>query len=152
MATQGKINNETIDQFNTLFREALSDVETYRLALEKIDDPSLAMELREALSSHQERANLLKGHILAMGGEPATSSGAWGTLSKLVQGGANVFGDKVAIAALEEGEDRRLKEYQQERDKLDPQVRAFVEQNLLTGQQKTHRILSTLKHRLASQA
>ena len=54
---------------------------------------------------------MLRDAIVACGGTPAEGSGAWGTFAKVVEGGAKVFGEKAAVAALEEGEDHGLADY-----------------------------------------
>ena len=61
-------------------------------------------------------------------------------------GGAKAFGEKAAIAALEEGEDHGLRLYKGDLDKLDPATRTLVETDVLPAQERTHRSLSTLKH------
>ena len=92
--------------------------------------------------------SLLRDEVARRGGEPATGSGAWGTFAKLVEGGAKAFGKKAAIAALEEGEDHGLKQYRDDLPKLDGSIRSTLEPRLLSEQQQTHRVMSTLKHTL----
>jgi hypothetical protein len=123
-------------------------VETYRQALDKVNEPTARMELEQCHVSHQQRVSLLKQRILSLGGQPADGSGPWGAFAKAAEGGAAVFGDKAAIDVLEEGEDHGLKDYQSHLTDLDAASRRFVEQELLPAQQQTHRRLSTLKHTL----
>ncbi len=59
-----------------------------------------------------------------------------------------MFGKKAAIAALEQGEDHGRDDYKAELDKLDSDVRSFVESKLLPEQLRTHDTLSALKHAL----
>ena len=75
-------------------------------------------------------------------------SGAWGAFAKLIEGGAQLFGDKAAVIALEEGEDRGLAIYRKELPKLDATTQQLVETQLFAGQQTTHRALSALKKQL----
>jgi demethoxyubiquinone hydroxylase (CLK1/Coq7/Cat5 family) len=142
MATQ------PIDQLNSFLRGEISAVETYRQALDKINDALARTELEQCHVSHQQRVDLLKMKITEMGGEPSQGSGAWGAFAKAAEGGAAVFGSKPAIDVLEEGEDHGLKDYQSHLSDLDAASRAFVEQKLLPAQQQTHRRLSSLKHKL----
>jgi hypothetical protein len=121
------------------------------MALEKLDRGSPARgELEACMRSHQERVALLREQITRLGGEPATSSGPWGVLAKIIEGGARVLGDKVAIAALEEGEDHGLKDYRDDVDKLDPELRSLVRSRLLPQQENTHSRMSSLKRRMSS--
>jgi hypothetical protein len=66
----------------------------------------------------------------------------------LVEGGAKVFGEKAAIAALEEGEDHGRDDYQRDVKELDSEARSFVEQNIVPEQVRTHRAMSQLKKQL----
>jgi hypothetical protein len=139
----------SIDQLNSFLRGEMSAVETYRMALDKLDKLSSARdELLANLKSHQERVLALQDAIIAAGGTPAESSGPWGTLAKAIEGAAKALGDKAAVAALEEGEDHGLKDYRTDVDKLDATCRDLVIDELLPQQQLTHDRLSALKHRL----
>ena len=138
----------SIDELNKLLRGELSAVETYQMALDKLDDNSAARsEIESAMRSHQNRVMMLRDAVVACGGKPAQSSGPWGAFAKAVEGTAKVFGDKAAIAALEEGEDHGLKEYKKELDDddLDAETRVIVANQLLPAQQQTHFRLSNLK-------
>ena len=140
-----------VDRLNAFLRGEISAVETYKMALDKVDpgSPSRAT-LEENRRSHEERARILRSEILALGGEPSTSSGAWGVWAKAVEGGAKIVGEKAAIAALEEGEDHGLKEYRIDDKDLDPKVRQIVTSQLLPQQQQTHQRMSSLKKQLQS--
>ena len=138
----------SVDQLNSFLRGELAAVETYRLALDKLDPSSPArVELDLNMSSHQERVAMLSDAIIMLGGKPATSSGPWGTFAKAVEGSARVFGDKAAVSALEEGEDHGLKDYKRDQG-LDGEAQRIVADVLLPEQQQTHDRLSALKHRL----
>lgn len=142
----GKVN---VDKLNQFLRGEISAVETYRMALDKVEDAELRSTLQENQRSHQERVRLIREEIIRMGGEPSTTSGAWGTWAKAVEGTAKVFGDKAAIAALEEGEDHGLKDYKADFEDADDQrVRSLVTSTLRPQQERTHRALSTLKKQL----
>ena len=140
----------SIEQLNSFLRGEMSAVETYQMALEKLDEISSARdELLINLKSHQDRVAMLQDAILALGGTPAESSGPWGALAKIVEGTAKVLGEKTAIAALEEGEDHGLKDYTADVDKLDPQHRDMVVHDLLPQQRQTHDRVSALKRRMS---
>ena len=135
----------SVKTLNSFLRGEISAVETYRQALDKIETAPVRTTLEDCLRSHQTRVSLLKSRIQMLGGDPATESGPWGTFAKLVEGGAKVFGDKAAIAALEEGEDHGRNDYRRDIDKLDAESRLIVEQQVLPEQERTHQELSTLK-------
>jgi hypothetical protein len=140
----------SIDQLNSFLRGEMSAVETYQMALEKLDTASPARtELETCQRSHEQRVSLLRDQIVRLGGTPAKSSGPWGTFAKTIEGGARILGDKVAISALEEGEDHGLKDYKDDIDKLDAEFRPLVQSKLLPLQEDTHSRLSALKRRMA---
>jgi hypothetical protein len=139
----------SIDKLNGFLRGEMSAVETYQMALDKLEGASTARdELLVNLKSHQDRVMALREAIVALGGTPAQSSGPWGTFAKIVEGTAKALGEKVAVAALEEGEDHGLKDYRSDVNELDPRSRQVVGQ-MLTMQQQTHDRLSALKRRLS---
>jgi len=107
----GNAADATVETLNTYLRGELSAVETYRQAVDKINDEFLRASLHELSVSHEQRVSLLRERIERLGGEPAKSSGVWGGFAKVVEGGAKIFGVKAALAALEEGEDHGLKMY-----------------------------------------
>jgi demethoxyubiquinone hydroxylase (CLK1/Coq7/Cat5 family) len=140
--------NDTVDALNSFLRGEISAVETYRQAIDKLHDKAEASTLNECLRSHQERVSLLESEIQRRGGKPAQGSGPWGAFAKLLEGGAKLFGVKAAIAALEEGEDHGRDDYKRDAPKLEPDARAFVQQQLMPEQLRTHQAMSTLKKRL----
>ena|SRR5882757_1576698 len=144
--TNVKGSSDTVDTLNKLLRGEISAVETYGQAIERLSKSTFVADLAECRRSHEERAELLRQQIVRLGGDPARSSGPWGGFAKLIEGGAKLFGEKAALATLEEGEDHGLKLYRNELSRLDPVTRDLVERSLLTAQERTHQVLSTLKH------
>jgi hypothetical protein len=141
----------SIDQLNHFLRGEIAAVETYRMALDKLDNTSTARsELETCLQSHQSRVTLLRDAIIAVGGTPADGSGPWGVFAKAVEGGARVLGDKVAVSALEEGEDHGVKEYRTDLSDLDASARMLITSRLAPEQQRTHDRMSSLKKRLSA--
>lgn len=135
---------KNVDQLNSFLRGEISAVETYKMAIDKLaKSPHLNM-LKENLRSHEERVAQLGAEITKGGGTPADSSGAWGTFAKLIEGAGAVFGEKSAIAALEEGEDHGRNDYQRELNKADATDRDLI-QRMLTEQLRTHAALSAIK-------
>jgi len=138
----------TVDKLNSFLRGELSAVETYRQAIEKLSDKPEASTLNDCMLSHEQRARLLSDEIRRRGGEPAQGSGPWGAFAKLVEGGAKVFGEKAAIAALEEGEDHGRNDYQRDTDELEPDAKSFVKNEIFPEQLRTHQAMSSLKKTL----
>jgi demethoxyubiquinone hydroxylase (CLK1/Coq7/Cat5 family) len=145
MATFNK-SEKTVEQLNSFLRGEISAVETYRIALDKIESTSSARsQLETCRRSHEDRVAILKSAIQAIGGTPSESSGPWGVFAKAVEGGGALLGDKIAVAALEEGEDHGLKDYRGDLNELDPEARQLVMSCLLPQQEQTHRTMSSLK-------
>lgn len=138
----------TVEKLNSFLRGEISAVETYRQALDKLSDKPEAPTLTDCMRSHEQRVNLLRNEIRRRGGEPAQGSGPWGTFAKLVEGGAKAFGEKAAIAALEEGEDHGRDDYRRDTPELDADARLFVEHNIFPEQLRTHNAMSTLKRNM----
>ncbi len=128
------METNSVDTLNELLRGEISAVETYRQALEKLTNSPVRAELEDCRQSHALRVQKLREQVMRLGGRPDESSGAWGTFAKLVAGSAKAFGEKAAIAALEEGEDHGLRLYKGDIDKLDPASRALVEADVLPAQ------------------
>jgi demethoxyubiquinone hydroxylase (CLK1/Coq7/Cat5 family) len=139
-------SEDTVEKLNSFLRGEISAVETYRQALQKLSSSVHRPTLEECLRSHEYRVQLLRQEIRRRGGNPAESSGPWGAFAKLIEGGATLFGEKAAIAALEEGEDHGRDDYRRDLKNLDAAGRTFVEQNLLSEQLRTHQAMSNLKH------
>ena len=141
----------SIDRLNTFLRGEISAVETYQLALARIHHISTVRdELLVNLKSHQDRVMMLQDAIRELDGEPATDSGAWGTLAKTAERSATALGEKAAVVALEEGEDHGLSDYKDHAEKLDDlgdRERQLVTDRLLPAQQRTRDRLSDLKNR-----
>jgi uncharacterized protein (TIGR02284 family) len=140
---------QSVDVLNSFLRGEISAVETYRQALEKVTQPEVRTPLQECLQSHSQRVMLLSEQVRALGGSPSTSSGVWGAFAKAVEGGAKSFGDKVAVAALEEGEDHGRNDYKRDLDKLDAASRQVVQARIVPEQQRTHDTMSLLKKTLS---
>jgi len=140
---------KSVDVLNSFLRGELSAVETYRQAIERVEKPELRSQLQDCMQSHAQRVTLLRDQITTLGGAPATSSGVWGAFAKAVEGGAKAFGERAAIAALEEGEDHGRNDYKRDVDKLEPTTRDLIRSRVMPEQQRTHDAMSQLKRALA---
>ena len=140
--------DKTVDALNGFLRGEISAVETYRQAIQKLGGGATWTQLEDCRRSHEQRVAKLRDQVERLGGEPAKDSGAWGAFARLVEGGAKTFGERAAVAALEEGEDHGLKLYRDDLEKLDTASRQLVEMDLLPAQERTHQFMSTLKRTL----
>jgi uncharacterized protein (TIGR02284 family) len=140
---------QSVDVLNSFLRGEISAVETYRQALEKVEKPLIRTQLQDCMQSHAQRVTVLSEQIRTLGGTPSTSSGVWGAFAKAIEGGAKTFGEKVAIAALEEGEDHGRNDYRRDLEKLDVATRQVVQTRVVPEQQRTHDAMSALKKTLS---
>ncbi len=138
-------NQDDVKQLNSFLRGEISATETYRQVIEKAESPSVSGVLAAGHASHERRVRLLEDKIRALGGEPDQGAGAWGALTKAIQGGAKLFGLPTAIAVLEEGEDHGKKDYAEHVGDLSPTSQAFVRSELMSEQDRTHDSLAALK-------
>lgn len=137
-----------VETLNSFLRGEISAVETYRQAIGRISDEGLRSQLEACQKDHEERVAAIRERIEKMGGQPAEGSGPWGIFAKVVQGGADLIGDKAAIQVLEEGEDHGLADYQRDVDQVHGDARRFVRMELLPKQKRTHERMSRLKRTL----
>ena len=145
MATANTNSTKSIDELNNLLQGEISAVETYRIALEKLTDGGLRDTLDACLRSHSQRVDVLKQKVIANGGVPTETSGAWGVFARSAETVSASLGDKNGVATLENGEDHGLKSYQVDTDKLTAEARSVINNDLLPLQLETHRIISMLK-------
>lgn len=141
----GFANQTGIDKLEECLRSELSAVETYQLALKSVTHVGLHHILQEIFVSHSRRAENLRARIGLGGGEKSPGSGIWGAFAKAVQVGADLLGDRTAIGALEQGEDRNIKLYSEGLDACDPATRSYLTKELLPEQKRTHDLCRTLK-------
>jgi len=132
-----------IETLNRYLRGELAAVETYDQCIDRVGDPDLVVALSEIRASHQLRAEQLHNHIALLGGEPAGSSGVWGAVARLVEGGANLFGIHAALESLLNGESFGVHEYEDTRN-LEPETLTFVRGHLHPEQEQTHAKIAAL--------
>jgi len=137
--------NRSIAKLAECFRSELSAVETYELALKNVNHVGLHKALQEILVSHSRRTAQLRDKIRAMGAEPPVSSGIWGAFARAFQVGADLLGDRVVVAALEEGEDHTLDLYMHDRNGVDARTLKLIDQELLVEQRRTHDLCRSLQ-------
>jgi uncharacterized protein (TIGR02284 family) len=126
-------NETTIDTLNSLLRGELSAVETYQQAEGKFEGEPVVASLRRIRNEHQEAVTQLRQHVQMKGGEAPDSSGAWGTITAIIEGGAKAFGRTAALKALKEGEEHGVNSYESalENHELPAECRATIRDTLL---------------------
>lgn len=148
MGLQNRGVDQDIRHLNDFLQNELSSVETYGQCIEKIDNAVITSSLAELQSSHRRRADLLASKVRELGGTPEESSGVWGSISKMMTGGAKMFGDKAAMSALEQGEDRGRDSYLEHIEELSPACQSFVNTEILPEQLRTHDLMKSVRDTL----
>ncbi|MGH7458347.1 MAG: DUF2383 domain-containing protein [Longimicrobiaceae bacterium] len=130
--------SDGIDNIQELLRGEISAVETYRQALEKVDDQLEAADLRRLESEHQEAVNRLSEAVSRLGATPETDSGGWGAFARAVEGTSKVFGNRAALEALKKGEEHGLSDYREALDDraTDPEVNRLIRGTLIPRQEE----------------
>ena len=146
----GTHTDDEIRQLNSLLRGEISAVETYDIALKKLDDTTTAeaTQLRSIAQEHGEAAQTLREMIREAGGQPETSSGAWGAWAKTVSSVASIFGDTSALKSLKEGEEHGAKDYRDALDDLDPDCANVVSGTLLPANERHIQVIDSLIDRV----
>lgn len=142
--------DRTVDQLNSLLRGEISAVETYDIAIGKVDDEhgAEATMLRAIAQEHGQHAQTLRDEIRRLGSQPDDSSGAWGLWAKTVQGAASLFGDASALKALKEGEEHGIKDYREAFDDIDAPTRELVLTRVLPDEQRHVEILDGMMRKI----
>lgn len=136
------MNAVAVEDLNALLKSELSAVETYSQALDKVENKIIASVLTDCLASHESRVGKLRDAISDFGGTPETDSGAWGSWTKMLAGGASVFGDDATIQALEQEEDAQSSDYEWRLVRMHGDHRNLVKDELLPEQQRFRSMLS----------
>lgn len=138
-----------VDALNGLLRGEISATETYDQALERDDSDGIRATLRHIRVEHHHAVQALRDHIHYLGGEPANTSGSWGTLAKAVEGTATLLGPNTTLSALCQGEKQGVADY--ERAATDPHLPSECQtliRTTLLPQTKTH--VATLERMMSA--
>ncbi|HZZ45100.1 MAG TPA: DUF2383 domain-containing protein [Tepidisphaeraceae bacterium] len=148
MTMQGDhTSGESVRQLNSLLRGEISAAETYRMAIDKLNNAERAEDaglLSQIQEEHGRACQSLRDRIRELGGEPSDSSGAWGAWAKLVQGTSNLFGDAAALKGLKEGEEHGLKDYQAAVKGVDVSSADLVQNQFIPAQERHITLLDHL--------
>jgi len=143
-----KMQSTAIDVLNSLLRQEISAVESYKQAMIKLPERQPIATFEELQIAHARRAQRLRKRVEQLGGTPRESSGARGRLAKAIAAAGALLGAGLAVSALEEDEDRGLFDYRSSLDKLDNESRDLVLKELLPAQELTHSVMRTMKQSL----
>lgn len=118
---------------NSLLRGELSAGEAYGLVIDKFPLDPISEDLRRIREEHANSATLLASLIRELGGEPDTNSGAWGLLTAIAQGAANILGEGSAIDTLRKGEEIGRDGYRDalSDERLTPACKTLISEKLL---------------------
>jgi uncharacterized protein (TIGR02284 family) len=112
MATTMTPSKQCVDALNALLRGEISAVETYDQAISKFEGDATAASLGRIRDEHVTAVNTLREHVRMCGGEPSEGSGPWGVFANAVTGAAKVVGPGTVLAALKQGEEHGINEYE----------------------------------------
>ena len=138
------MKTDLINKLNDYLRGEISAVETYEIAIRKTDHAELLSSLRKLRDDHDRRVAVLRNKIREFGGEPTDGSGVWGAFAAAIEQTANIFGDTLAMNALEEGEDHGLRQYESGLREKEPILREFVAREMMPEQRKSHDLCRSL--------
>lgn len=132
-------NPAAVGHLAKLIRGEISAIETYVQALDKVEEPAASQALDVLKKNHIDATNTLREQVHALGGQPPTDSGPWGTFAKAVEGAAKLLGNVAALRALREGEELGVRLYEEALtdERLPGETRRLVREKLLP-RQKTH--------------
>mgnify|MGYP001127042591 CR=1 FL=1 len=136
--------NQELDLLDKFRRHELAAVETYSQLMERLNGSASIGLLGANRASHANRSALLADEIQRRGGEPSEHSGVWGALTRLLEGGAGMFGEKAAMQMLEEGEDHGCRLYDDGFEDYSAEFRALVTRELREPQQSSHDALASV--------
>jgi hypothetical protein len=122
-----------INVCNSLLRGEISANEVYRLVIDKFLPDPATEELRKIREDHANSIALLSANIRQMGGIPDHNSGAWGILTVIAQGAANILGENSALDSLRKGEEIGRESYNQALldENVMPECKTLIREKLL---------------------
>ncbi|MDI1230659.1 MAG: DUF2383 domain-containing protein [Methylobacter sp.] len=138
-----------IKKIDKLLKDELAATETYQQALDKFREDVVLGEseyLMPIYENHKDAVSSLQAEISQLEGTPSEGSGVWGTWAEIVQGGANLFGQKAILTVLLEGEKLGVESYDEalQDPDLPSAVRSLIETKLLPAQHAHIRTLDRL--------
>ncbi len=132
---QSDITLECIRTGNNLLRGELSAVQTYELAIKRHPGLATAFDLDRISREHRRSVRILTAVVRGIGGEPTSSSGAWGVFANSAPTAANFLGAQSMVESLRVGEEQSRNDYE---DALDAEnttesFKTIIRSDLLTS-------------------
>ena len=109
-----------------------------------------ALNCWTSVSASAKRVAELGQRITSLGAEPPLAPGVWGSLIPTLATAAAAVSEKLAIALLEESEQRGERRYRDEMPKLDDGNRAFLTERIVPAQACSSSAISELKIALSA--
>jgi demethoxyubiquinone hydroxylase (CLK1/Coq7/Cat5 family) len=128
---------DTLRALNRLLRGELAAAATYEKALGHVASPLWRTALEQNRMSHADRVVMLSQQVSERGGEPVHTAGAWGTLAKMVEGGASLLSEKTVLRVLREGEAAGLETYIGDLKVVDAAAAETLRDHAIVEQQRT---------------
>jgi len=126
-------------------RDEIAAAETYKRALALPPLQRHSEVLSRCFASHQNRVQELRQRIVSLGGKAPDAPGVWGSLIPALTSAAAAVSESLAVAMLEEAEDRGMRRCGEHGGELAPGSRTFVNERIIPGQATTHAAMSELK-------
>lgn len=145
--TNGSATYDT-ERLNTLLCCELSACDTYAEVLARIGNHWGSATLHHILVDHREAADWLRDRIRQAGSTPVESPGLWSAFASLVFDEAALVGMATVLAALKQGEQYGINEYEEamHSEDVDEDCREHIQTRLIPN---GHRHILELDHMLA---
>jgi uncharacterized protein (TIGR02284 family) len=126
------------EALNSLLRGEVSAAETYTQAMGKFDDQQVLATLQRIREEHGRAVQEWRDRVVQFGGTPSEGSGAWGTFAAAVTGTAKAVGPGIVLAALKQGEEHGIGQYEAalENQDVHPDCHQLIRTDLLPACRK----------------
>lgn len=133
-------SDHLIRKLNDLIKLDHDAIEAYEAAIERLENPTYKIQLREFCNDHVRHTHNLSERVEQLGGKPAEGPDMMKYLTKGKVVIADMIGnDHAILVAMRANEEVTNKRYEMAlvADSMDAQTRALVEANL--GDERRHR-------------
>lgn len=100
-----------VEQMAQILRGEVSAMEAYTQVMQKVKNGAESHRLEEFLNDHRKAVTYWKSQVEKMNVDIPFSSGPWGDVVEAFVGSAKILGNRIALKALQEGEEHGLEEY-----------------------------------------
>jgi uncharacterized protein (TIGR02284 family) len=140
--------DDNIDTLNSLLKTTIDSVDGYENSAQELDSDRLREVFRQNASERQDVVQKLRDEVRRLGGEPADSGSAMGSMHHVwedLKGAVTGKDEEATIKQTESAEDYLKSQYEDALDNLTGESRQVVEQCYQTVRQG-HDQISALKH------